>query len=66
MFTAMILACWLHSPNDCTQFTDKRGPYLDEGECGTRAVEMIGEIRRVTPGMIIVGAQCATGPQEST
>ena len=66
MFTAMILACWLHSPNDCTQFTDKRGPYLDKGECGTRGVGMIGERRTITAGMIIVGAHRATGPQEST
>jgi len=66
MFTAIILACWLQSPQDCTQFVDRRGPYKTEGECSIRAVNMIGEIRSFTPGMIIVGAQCTVIAQEST
>jgi len=66
MFTAIVLACWLHSPNDCTQFIDKRGPYRNEGECGTRVVEMIGEIRNITPGKVIVGAECTILAQEAT
>ena len=66
MFTAIIFACWLHSPNECTQFVDKRGPYLNEGDCAIRIVEMIGEIRGITPGKVIVGAQCTVIAQEST
>ena len=66
MFTAMIFACWLHSPNECTQFIDKRGPYLNEGDCSIRVVQMIEEIRNITPGKIIVGAKCTVMAQEST
>ena len=66
MFTAIILACWLHSPQDCTQFVDKRGPYKTEGECAIRAVTMIREIRTITPGKVIVGAHCSVIAEEST
>jgi len=66
MFTAIVFACWLHSPNDCTQFIDKQGPYRNEDECSTRVVRMIKEIRNITPGKVIVGAECTIIAQEAT
>ena len=40
MFTAIVLACVIGRPDACMQFTDNRGPYLEEEVCNARANEM--------------------------
>lgn len=49
----------------CLQFEDTMGPYRTEEECVTRIVEMIGNIREISPNLSIVSTSCSPKNQIS-
>ena len=67
MFTAIVLACVMGRPDACMQFTDNRGPYVEEDVCKARAYEMA---EAVVPTLPRVPFQfffkCETGDETAT
>jgi hypothetical protein len=45
MFVAIVMMCSLEIPDDCMQFTDRRGPYVGHDNCFIRVEEMIEDLK---------------------
>ncbi|MAI39616.1 hypothetical protein [Alteromonas sp.] len=62
MFKAIVFACVINSPNDCTQFDDTWGLKVTRENCETRIEEMIESLGEVLPltgkDYKIVGTKC--------
>ena len=45
MFVAIVMMCSLEIPDDCMQFTDRRGPHVGHDNCFIRVEEMIEDLK---------------------
>ena len=58
MFTPIIFACAFIVTQECVRFEDDWGPYATEEQCIERIVEMINNIRTISPDLHIVRTLC--------
>ena len=62
MFTALVLACVMASPDRCIEAEDTLGPYETKGQCVMRVHEMVAQMRMVFPAPHTYQYKCVEQP----